>query len=188
MRVAFFFLFLLFLQTEGQSGERDASHRARSHRGSAHWSSKEEQYQMPAGIASQPSRLALEKHPSQRGGGSMAVAPLEQSWAAKDSCTVAPRSRAMMLMGAGASSSWGCGIRGSVLVICLAWHGISRSISIPVVPSMYYLGVPSNSMAASREHVHFHIGPSLFQLLGIGAGKDDGGSTSRCGIWVAPSG
>jgi hypothetical protein len=78
------------------------------------------------------------------GGGSMAVARLEQSWAANamyetgDSCTVAPLSRAMMLMVAGASSSWGCGIRGSVLVICLAWHGISISIPVVMVAGMEY--------------------------------------------------
>lgn len=74
----------------------------------------------------------------------MGVARLEQSWAANamyetgDSCTVAPLSRATMLMAAGASSSWGCGIRGSVLVICLAWHGISISIPVVMVGDMEY--------------------------------------------------
>lgn len=128
------FFSCFFLQTEGQSGERDTSHRARSHRGSAYWSSEEEQYQMP----SEPSKLALEKHRSQRGGGSMAVAPLEQSWAVNamyetgDSCTVAPRSRSTMLMGAG-------------IVELGVWHPRVSACDLPRMAwhyssSMYYHG------------------------------------------------
>lgn len=51
-------------------------------------------------------------------------------------------------------------------MICLAWHGMAFA-----------------SACLWQQHQHgCYIGPSLFQLLGIGAGTDDGGSTSRCGI------
>lgn len=129
-----FFFSCFFLQTEGQSGERDTSHRARSHRGSADWSSEEEQHQ----IAQRAIQASIRETSEPEGGGSMAVAPLEQSWAANamyetgDSCTVAPLSRAMMLMGAG-------------IVELGVWHPRVSACDLPRMAwhyssSMYYHG------------------------------------------------